>query len=265
MKLYFIVLLACVNGSVFAQKKTTELLFKDFVNICNSYKNLPLQLKVEYKKTSNIYTNNMDTNIIQGVFNIQKEGAYIHFGKVEQIVNDSFALAVMEDAKLMVLSENNIGANGIVNNMFKSPINDSSIDKLAKKYSISKRIVDNKTAVLLVVSKTKLYKSDIVKEQMEVWYNIKTMEPEKLITITRSLTKKSKDIINGKELSAVVITIPEKGEFFVKEEMVNLMYKSIEHNVNNKLPINMSDRIVRDDTKNFVPVKAYENYNLKFN
>ena len=133
MKYKILAALIVFSQALFAQERETAQLFKKYVNVCNTYKQLPLQLEIEYKRSTNMVLSNDDSTTMKGIFYIQKDGAYIKFGDAEQIITDSLVLIVMTNIKQMVLSESNVDIAGQVNKMINTPVGDSSITGFMEK------------------------------------------------------------------------------------------------------------------------------------
>lgn len=263
MKINLLTLCILFSSALFGQADDAAQLFKKYTGICNAYKQLPLQLEIEYKKSSNIPLYKDDSATVQGVFYIQKEGAYIQFGEAEQIINDSLVLVVMDNIKQMLLSQSNIDIAAQINKMISTPVKDSSISNLVEKYSIEQKKLDKETAVIEIRNKQNMYNTSLPYEVNTLTYNTKNGNPIKIQTLKRSLVKKTDD--NKIQLSATMVTIPEKGDFFIKEDTAVYLYKSLTHNENIKLPVQLADRVEKDASANYTPVKAYKSYALIMN
>ena len=79
MKYKILIAFILFSPGLFAQNKLAKQLFKKYIGVCNAYKQLPLHLEIEYKKTSNMALYNDDSTTMQGVFYIQKKGAFAPF------------------------------------------------------------------------------------------------------------------------------------------------------------------------------------------
>ena len=263
MKYKILIAFILFSPGLFAQNKLAKQLFKKYIGVCNAYKQLPLHLEIEYKKTSNMALYNDDSTTMQGVFYIQKKGAYIQFGQAEQIITDSLVLIVMGNIKQMVLSKNNINIAGQVNKMISAPVSDSSIKILIDKYTIQQKILNKETAVLTITNKQNVYSTQLPLEINTLTYNTKNGNPVNIETLKRSLVKKPEE--GGLPFSATVVSIPQKGDYLIKEELTVYRYKTLTHDENIKLPVLLADRIEKDDAANYAPVKGYKNYALIMN
>jgi len=262
MKYKLIITAVFFNTALFAQSKETIQLFKKFITVCNAYKQLPLQLDIAYSKKNNIPIYNSDTAIIHGTFYIDKTAAYIKFGDAEQIITDSLALVVMGNVRQMLLSANNGSITDQVSKMINTPVSDSSVDNLSARYSIIQKSLDKEAGVIEISNKKNIFGTELPAEKIILDYNAKTNDPQRIETIKRSLVKKPEGEIG---FSATVVTIPQKGDYLVMEEHTVYEYKSITHDATKKIPVQLADRIMQDASKTYVPVKAYQHYNLVIN
>src|SRR5436305_1444655 len=79
---------------------------RTFMTVCNSYKQLPLQLEVALRRSTNLVTGQEDTMKVNVRFCLQKEGSYVGFGELEQLTDDSLLLLVSNKLKRMILYPN---------------------------------------------------------------------------------------------------------------------------------------------------------------
>lgn len=261
MKYRITIALAFLSFGLFAQSRQEKELFTKFESVCNAYKKLPLQLTLSYGTKSNILKK--DTAMTEGSFFIANNGAYIRFADVEQIINDSFALTVMGSIHQMVLSKNAINISDQFNKMMSAPVSNISVEKFFEMYSIKETTEDPQSNILIVESKKKISGTNIPAEEINIKYNGKTSDPEKVETVKRTLVKKLDDSDVPETVKTVVL--PDKGNYVLREESATYLYKKIEHEQNGPLPVVLSDRIKKDEFNNYTPVKAYEGYELKFN
>src|SRR5437016_3249819 len=74
---------------------------RTFVQVCNTYKQLPLQMTLGIHNTTNLVTGAEDTVQARATFYLQQHGSYIRFGELEQVANDSLMLLVSDNLKQM--------------------------------------------------------------------------------------------------------------------------------------------------------------------
>ena len=261
-KVKLLTLCVFINTVVFAQAKE-KALFKTFISICNDYKHLPLQLTLDYKKTSNIILSENDTTAMQGIFSLQQTGAYINFGGAEQIISDSVVLIVMEQIKQMVVTKTDIDLTEQINKMISLPVKDSSIKALSATYHIEQMFLNKERGILQIANRQKVYGTDMPFELITLEYKVKTNEPVKIETTKRSLINKTEDA--DFKTTAAIVSVKDKGDYWLKEDVTTYLFSSITHDENKKIPVRLADRIVKDEEQGFVPVKAYEAYRLVVN
>ncbi len=256
----YILLMLIASVRVSAQSKEDKTLFQKFALICNSYKQIPLQLSLQTSKKTNWLTTPEDTAVIQGTFFIDKDNAYIKYGTVEQIVTDSFALMVMNDIKQMVYSEETIDINARLAGMMNTSVSNQTVTKMAELYLITESV--NNDHVLKLQTRKKIAGSELPVEELTLSYNSKN-EPLVIENLVRKLIRKpeSADIPSG----ITIVTISDRGNYIVKEDKTAYTYQKIEHATDRKIPVQLSERVEKNVSNNYVPVRKYEQYDLKFN
>jgi hypothetical protein len=264
MKLKVTIAFLLIATTLFAQTKEDKKLFATFVSVCNTYKQFPLQLTVEYSKASNFPLPEEDSKVKEGLFCFEKGAAYIKFGELEQVMNDSLALVIMTSIKHMVLSQKNKDEGDQLNKLMNIVVTDSSIKTLAKKYNITQKAVDNNIGSLKITSKKNLTATELPSDELLVLYNLKTQEPQRIETLKRGLIKKER-VTADMKVEATTVTIPQKGDYLLKEDKTIFVYKSIAHVPNYAIPVKIADRIAKDDTEIYIPAKGFETYKLTIN
>lgn len=263
MKYILVIAFTFFGQGLFSQGKTERRLFEKFQTVCNAYKTLPLQVELSLTKRSNIPLDESDSLSMEGFFDVQKKGAYIRMGDTEQIITDTIVLIVMGSIQHMVVSEANADADAMVNKMVSLPLGDSSIKVFAYTYKITQEIMGKEFTMLKISNRQNVYNSDLPVDIVTLIYHTKTNEPQQIQTTKRSLVNKSSHV--GANLLAITLSIPGKGDYLIKEDVSTYVYKSIEHSADKKLPVILSDRIMKDATGSYVPVEAYESYVLTTN
>jgi hypothetical protein len=258
-KTILFVVICFTADSLFAQQADTIALLKEFVSISTGYRQLPLQVNMEYRKTSNLPLQEEDTAAFTARYFVQKEGAYINYGDIEQLINDSLGLMVIHSEKQMILVKNNEAVLSVLKAVTGPSLPDSVADKLGEEFVILKQM-NNLQGIIHIKSKQLIPETVFPLQEIILTYNAETRMPVRIETISRSLIPVGADTEPGRQLQ--VIVIEEKGRFAVKEDNASYVYTSITHNTNQKLPLVIADRIITDKDNSFVPVKAYENYLL---
>lgn len=256
--------------AAFAQTSDSLQLFREFIAVSNSYKQLPLQMSMNFTQYANYPKAANDTGTTtHGEFYINSGGAYISFGRVEQVVNDSLVLVIMKDIKQMTLSANSTPVSAWLNAMIAQPLQDTSALKFAAVYTVKMNKAAGGANEITIASRELLEGAGLPLVGISVLYNTSSKLPEKVVTVRRGLTKipAGGDKDNANKTAVVTrpektITIAGKGDFIVKEERAEIVYNKITHAENVQLPVTITDRVVQVHEKNFEPVKAYQNYHL---
>ena len=245
----------------YAQNGDSLLLFKEFMQVCNGYKQIPLHLSLQYSRSSNVILTQEDTVTMQADFYLLQNSSYIRFGELEQLIGDSLVLTIMNKEKQMVLSEKDERLIAQMKAMTGPLLQDTSLQKMAVKYAISKRSLSDGKMTIEITERLKMLETTLPVVSMELIYNKGDKTPEKVVTVKRSLIPRSR---MGNTLTAGIrtVTIPGKGEFVIKEDRITYYYKKISHNTDIKLPVAIADRVVYNEEGNVVPAKAFESYTL---
>lgn len=261
----YIFLACCIffHVHVSAQSKAEKEIIETFMNVCTGYKQLPLQVDVAYKKESNMPIYEDDSTSLKGSFFIEKDRAYIHFGMLEQIINDSLALMVMSNIKQMLLSENKQHVESLMSSMAGLPVNSSSVEKMAETFNATLTRVSDQKNVIRLAGKQDVYGTAQPGDEIIMTYNPVSKNPVKVETLKRRLVKKAE----GQSVSASILTvaIPGKGEYLLKTDKTTFEFISISHIADASLPVRIEDRILKNKEGEYVPVKAFEEYALKLN
>jgi hypothetical protein len=104
-----------------------------FLQVCNDYKQLPIQVDVEVRRTSNLILSRADTGEENVSFYLCKEGSYIVMGTVEQLGNDSLLLLVNKSTRRMILMANHQSVSARLKQTLGLDLRDSAVDILTAK------------------------------------------------------------------------------------------------------------------------------------
>jgi hypothetical protein len=253
-----------------AHKQADSLaVLREFMQINSSLRQLPVCLEMELINSSNFIAGAQDTARVQSTFYMKPGVSYIRFGEAEQLVNDTMALLVSDKLQRMMLYAHAqpilrqmqafTGVQGI----------DSSMLELSKKFIAQLLPAIGNTASITLTGRGLLYGTSLVKESIELQYDVENKQPLKVITIKRSLLPVSEDNYKAFAEQGMatdkLVTIAGKGHFLVKEQTGTFIYKKITHNADIPLPATISDRIIKNEQGAFTPVKAYEAYAVTIN
>lgn len=265
LSILFICLITLHAEKVMAQKNDSLSPLRDFVNISNGYKQMPLYLELEMKNSSNFITGEDDTTAITGEFYLRKENSYIHFGEFEQIINDSLALLVSDKLQQMILYTH---AGPIVNkmkSMMGLSLPDSSIRKLAQKYTSANNGMLKGVSMIELKSRAVLYGTSLPKETIALQYDTEKKTPKQVTMLTRSLQRLDSlqyyQLKTEAEITEKLLML-EGSYFLIREQVTAYLYKQIEQVPGVKVPVVISDRIIKNEEGEYRPAKNYELYKL---
>ena len=250
-----------------AQKQPADSmkLIKQFMQVCTGYKQLPLQLTLEYKTQYNVFYADEDTSTVQAFFHVQKNGAYIKFGEAEQIITDSAQLMVMPQIRQMVLTTLDSSEAQRLKASLGIKVPEPAIEKTAARYTVVES-ARGKNSVITMASRDRIANTELSFEEITLVYDPKTQEPKEIKTLKRDLVI-APDTENepGERGGYRIVNIPGKGRFAVREQTTWYVYKTIGHDPEAKLPVVMTDRIERGELNQYAPVKTFSGYYLQQN
>lgn len=254
---------------VMAQKSEDTLAqIREFVTISNGYKQTPLYLDLEMKSTTNFFTGYEDTSMIRAQFYLKDDHSYIRFGELEQLVNDSLALLVSDNLRRMILYTDAEPVAKKAKEMMGMGLPDSSARKLATRYQSSKKQLSPGSSMIELSSRAVLYGTSLSKETIELQYDVSKKTPQRVATLSRSLIPLDADqyqrLQAEKNFANNLLTI-EGNYFLVKEQVIEYIYKRIDHSSSAKVPVQISDRINKNNEGEYDPVKNYASYRLTVN
>ncbi|THU30759.1 hypothetical protein FAM09_29610 [Niastella caeni] len=264
------ILLLCLGMQ--AQKKRarnsngndTLVAMRDFVHVCNAYKQLPLYLNMEIIGTTNFITGEDDTTRSNAVFYMKPGITYIRFGETEQLVNDSMALLVSSKLQRMILYSNAQAVLQRMNAITGILQQDTSLQNMAKIYSARSSGAEEQVASITLTGRNILKGTSLPKESIELQYDQTKKEPLKVTALKRALVPLSEDdykALHAKgEMEDKLLTIEGIGHCLVKEQMVSFVFNKIAHDAAMAVPATIDDRIIKNGQGEFMPVKAYEGY-----
>ena len=246
-----------------AQQKEQKKLFNEFMMLCNAYKTMPLYLNLGYKVSSNLPAGKEDTTMVTGDFYLAPGQAYIRFGQMEQVLNDSLAAVVMNDIKHIVLHKNNQPLTEQLNAMAGKPLSGESLKNLMEQFYITKTMSDNTTAVFRLQSKSTVYENMDALTTIEYTCNTVLAVPQKAVTVKRALFR-----VTGSATAfpgVKYLEVPGKGKFGIKETITTFLYNKVEHKPAMKMPVIINDRVFITAGKTAAPASGYEDYYVSEN
>lgn len=252
-----------------SQTRDSLALIREFVQGVSTYQQLPLQLEMELNNSTNFITSEADTTKTAGYFYIKPGSAYILFGEMEQVVNDSMALLISNNLQRMILYPDAKAILAQMKSMTAIPLQDSSVLHLAGKFTIQKNVSGVDQYKLLLTGRQMVYNTQLPKESIELQYDQKNQRPLKVTTIKRTLLPLSEEdykTFSGRaDLSGKLLNLEDKGYFLVKEQVADFVYKKLTHDTSLKVPVTIADKIEKNSDGAFSPVKKYGEYSLTVN
>jgi hypothetical protein len=253
---------------IHAQKTDTLAPLRDFIQISNGYKQIPMYLSLEMRNSTNFVTTEQDTATLQGEFFLRNENSYVQFGEFEQIVNDSIAVMVSNLLKQIILYTNAAPVIKQMKTMMGMAVPDSSLLIMSGKYSADKRELSKKSAVIELQSRTVLYGTSLPKETIELQYSLPGKMPELVTTMRRSLLRLDSlqyDQLQKEPALLEKLLALEGSYFLIKEQVTAYVYKKIQQGYKEKVPVQTNDRVMKNEKGEYIPVKKYEAYRLTVN
>lgn len=252
-----------------AQKKDPLAAIKEFMEICNSYKQMPLYLDVEVLQTASSVTGGTDTMRSHAEFFLKKGDSYIRFGAFEQLVNDSVALLVSDSLQRMIVYPDAAPVLSRMKAMTGMQTSQASLTGLAKKYRAEKKRAPGGAGNIVLSSRDLVHGTSLPEESVELEYDPKAKTPQKISTVKRSLLLVDEAVYetlrSRPELEGKLLKTENNEHYLVRERSAVFVYKKITHEGQMKLPATIADRISRNKNGGFEPVKGYENYQLTVN
>jgi hypothetical protein len=251
-----------------AQQLDTLAGLKLFINVCNAYKQLPVQLDVDITNATNYVLSEKDTAHLQARFCFQKEGSYIRYGELEQVANDSLLLFVSNKVKRMIVYKNRRSTAGQLQAYLGLQQNDSSILRMAGRYKATQWAGGNDgtvkdTAMVEITGRANVPHTLLAKESVQVEYDPRTLEPYGVIQLRRRLIpidKKEYDRLSALQEANPRLLVQDNANYFlVCESTTRFQYKHITHQ-DMAIPVTVNDRVTADSAGNYTPVNRYSEF-----
>lgn len=250
------------------QQQDTLSAMRTFLRLCHVYKQLPLQMEVDLRNSTDLVTSPEDTMSCRVKFVLGQEGSYIGFGELEQIVDDSVMLLISNKLKRMMVYPNHRPVSDQLKKYLGIQFKDSSLLQIAAKYTASLSM-EKETPWVEVRSRTMVYHTSLPGESIRVRYNPADSIPSGVVQLKRSLIPISQstyeDMKGRAEYEGRLVAGPDNNFFLIKEHVSTFSYVEIAHRMGVKLPATIGDRIVADARGKYMPVKAYHDFLLTQN
>jgi len=239
---------------------------RTFIKVCNIYKQLPLQLNVTLRNTTNLVTAEEDTLSLHAHFCLQQNGSYIGMGELEQIADDSLLVLVSNKLHRMIVYTHRSSISDQLKGYLGLQLEDSSLLRMAARFKAFVHPEGNDSSVVEMKSRGIVYNTGLARESISVMYCNKDLQPSQVIHIMRSLMPVTRAVYE--ELTARggyegrLVELPDSSFCVVKEKVSSFMYDAVSHAAGIKLPATASDRIVRDASGNLRPAEAYHDFQI---
>jgi len=264
MKTIFLLLILMGGSRLWAQTDTLSP-FRKFVQICSSYRQLPVELEMEICSSGNLVLSAADTAHLEVRAVLCEKGTYMTMDGMEQLANDSFLLVVNPKTKRMLLYPNRQSVAARLQSLGRQ-LQDSSVPELADKYLVKplKKLQD--TGVIALESRAFVEHTSVPVAQLQVSYEPVTERPYAITMVERRLVPVTDSIYKrclGKpEWVGKTVTVKDSSFFLIREETRVIHFRKIEHKPVTDPPVRISDRIAADLTGVYRPVKDYAAFRL---
>jgi hypothetical protein len=265
--IFLLLLMLCVHAS--GQTKDTLEDMRTFLKVCNAYKQLPLQLDLTIRNSTNFVLDEEDTLNVRAQFRLQQEGGYIGFGELEEVVDDSLILIVSNKLKRMVLYANQHTIADQLKRYLGFQQLDSSVLALAQKFTVSVVSGKNDTAGIELKSRNRLAYTTLPKASIRIQYNRLTAQPIAVVQTIYNLMPLTADLYDrlraAPEYKDKLLSLPDSSYCLIRDKVATFTYEQLAHTPGKRLPVMISDRIVAEAPGRYAPVKAFGDYLLTHN
>jgi len=252
--------------TIHAQQPDSIAAITEFMQVCHSYKRLPLQLGVTITGSANLITAPQDTLSLQAAFYLDEHGSYVRMGETEQVVNDSLLLLVSHQAHQMLLYANHSSLAGQLQKYMGFNLGDSSLAGFAGRYAIAVGPRKEKNSCYNISSRALLTGTALPRESIQVLYDPVSKEPVEFVQCRRSLVAADSADYAGlsvmPEWKGRLVKASGNGWWLVKEAITVFAYTTIAHKKNTPLPVRIGDRVLATAPGVYTPVKQYEHFVL---
>ncbi|UAY53239.1 hypothetical protein [Ferruginibacter albus] len=262
-----IVSLLC-QCSIKAQQKNNVAIIKEFMEICNNYRKIPLQLSLEYNQGTNYILDKSDTGSVKANFILDSNKSYMQFGEIEEMANDSTALIISNPIKHMTLFKNTKQLQQQLQKMTGMILSDSMILKWNEKYKATKSNISTIITEIKLSSRTLLKETNFSEEEIKMLFNSETNEPEQVTKLTRQLVSIDSTVYQQLLIKPTMeekLIVTKKNKYYVvKEQISTYIYKNIQHQTGILVP-DIAERIRKNEQGQYVSINKYSQYQISTN
>jgi len=262
----FLLVMAPIYGQ--AQQKDSTAALKQFMDVCNSYKQVPLHAGITVRTNADIVTSPDDTTHYTIEFYIHNNDAYVKLNGEEEVINDSLMLFISHKLKSMTLYPNTTGHVAAQLSSFTGMLlQDSAITKMAGRYQAD--ILPGKasapgTAIIQVKNRLLVPGTSLPKETIEVVYNSNTRQPVSLVQLQRKMIPLDSATYTAMVQKAMypgkLIHIAKDYYFLMKELSTEYLFTHIDYDATTQLPLQMNQCVAKDRQGKYVAADGYRMY-----
>lgn len=264
MKTIFLLVILTGGSRLWAQTDTLAPIGK-FVQICSGYRQLPVELEMDIRSSSNFVLSAADTAHLEVRAVLCENGTYMTMDGMEQLANDSFLLVVNPKTKRMLLYPNRQSVAARLQSLGRQ-LQDSSVPQLADKYLVKPLKKWRDTAVIALGSRASVEHTSVPVAELQVSYDPVTERPyaitmveHRLVPVTDSIYKR---FLSRPEWIGKTVCVKDSSFFLIREETRVIHFRNIEHKPITDPPVRISDRIAADLTGVYRPVKGFATFRL---
>jgi len=252
-------------------KEDSMAVFKQFVQVCVGYNQLPMHVNMLVQNTADIVTTPQQDSTAYNVdFFLLDKGLYIKAGEDEQLINDSVIVSISRRLKRMAVRPNKTHSVAeqmkLVMGRFSQ---DSSLEKLSAKFTVVLAPgLAGETNSIRLVSKAVLPGSQLPKQRMEAVYKKDTKLPvsveyvrTKLVAIDSTAYAQ---LLKDPGYNSKLVATGNGYFFLIKSAFTRYVFNAIDYS-NVSLPLQVSDCIRKNASGHFVPAPGYELFKISEN
>lgn len=266
IKFFITFLVIASAGSCLAQQADSLAGLKLFLKVCNSYKQLPVQVDVDILHSANLIMDAEDSAHMQARFTLRKEGSYIGMGEMEQIANDSMILLVSNKMKRMLVYTHQHSVAEQMQLSLGWQLKDSSLQRIAGRYAVGRTGGSKDTAEISLTARTRVRLTSLPAEVVRVRYDPVSLQPYEIRQVRRTIRRLTeadyRSLSKEPSVREDMFVHSDSSYYFIREQISVFRYDRISHIPETRLPVIMEDRIIKDGSGNYQPVSKYEAYSV---
>lgn len=246
----------------------TLVVYRKFASLNETYRNLPLLLKVAVTKKSVLPGNNSDSSSSEMTLYYGEHDFYMKGEGMEQLATDSLIVLVDNNAKMIRLFPGTGSLRLSLEKSLSMMLPDSSIQNLAGLYEGKTSQSGNGTGLIEMNSRERLKSSGLPKNSVTVIFNEAQNQMLRYTEVKRSLMPVDAETYRmlRQDSSTVgklfdVISNSSHLYFVHKEELTICNFLKMDHNPGQS-PVRQEGRIIKNAAGEYVPAKNYEDYML---